>query len=347
MNNTSRRTRPNMIMTMTQPCTGTPVQGQTVVTAGPYCSGTPFTLSIANGPTESGLYYQWQSSPNANGPWFDIPGANNAAYTTTQAIATFYRRQTICIESEQSIDALGVLVDGAGCYCTAQVDNANAVGITNVTFNTINNTTASTIAYNNYTTIQSDAQRGQSYNLSARVNTNGGTNYTRAWIDWNNDGAYQPAEGYNLGNVTGGTDVNSGAIASVLVPMDAVLGATNMRVRTRQSPANIDPAACGSIENGEGEDYTLNVTTEMGLINVAGPAADVLVYGDHDGVQVKTKEASIASIKVYDMSGRLLAEKNGLNANHVTLIDFHSTGQVLIFKIFTNEGIIINKKVIL
>ncbi|HEX9979632.1 MAG TPA: GEVED domain-containing protein [Flavobacterium sp.] len=343
MTNSDRRIRPNFRVTMTDPCDGTPEAGITLVTEGPYCSGAPFTLSIEDGATASGLFYQWQASPNGNGLWEDIPGANNTTYTTTQSIATYYRRATTCLESQQTINSLAVFVAGDGCYCNAQVVNENEIGITNVTFADIDNTSSGDVLYSNFTPITGSITNQSNFSLSVRVNTSGGTNYTRAWIDWNGNALFEESESYDLGSVTGGNDVNSGTTAVVTVPMDAVGGITTMRVRTAQSALNAVPA-CGPVDNGEAEDYSLSLLLgNPGHINTA---ADALVYATGNGAMVLTRHADITSVHVYDLSGRLLADTNNVNGSDVYIENLYVSGQVLVFKIITTEGITITKKAV-
>ena len=346
MTNINRRTRPNAQFTMTQPCNGVPVAGTTVVTPGPYCSGASFTLSVQNGATESGLFYQWQSAPNENGPWTYIAGANNATYTTTQSMATYYRRTTTCLDTQQTIDDLGVLVGGTGCYCTALVENENAIGITNVTLNQINNTTSSLDSYSNYTAISTELERTVLYDLSVRVNTLGGANYTKAWVDWNQDGSYEASEEYTVGNVTGGADVSSGTV-SITVPATAALGSTSMRVRTRQSASNEPPMACGAIENGEAEDYTIVVATEP--LSVKGNStlnADLLVFTTNDILHVDLRNQDLSAVSIFDLSGRLLLSESGLSGSSFTSNNFTTSRQVLIIKITTASGAILHRKFI-
>lgn len=344
MTNTDRRTRPNAQFVMTNPCSGLPAPGETVVSAGPYCNGASFQLSIVNGETSSGLAYQWESSPNDNGPWTAIDGAFNTTYQTSQATATYYRRTTTCIETLLTRDSQGVLVNGEGCYCTAQVDEENAIGINNVTINTINNTSASDIQYSNFTNIQTEINRNASYNLSARVTTLGGTNYTKAWIDWNQNGVYNDNEGYDLGIAT---DANSSVSQNIIIPVDAALGTTNMRIRTSQSPANVYPDACGAISNGEGEDYTLVILTSLGVNQFNGNANNVLVYKNQTGIVVEMQNENIAGIKVYDLSGRLLFNKKQINQKSMMIESLKNSHQVLIFQVMTQSGTVVYKKQII
>ena len=334
----NRRRRPNMQFTMTQPCVGLPSAGVTVATPGPYCNGEVFNLSIQNGSIESGLYYQWQFSPNDNGPWTDILGANNTTYATSHSIATYYRRTTTCLESQLTINDQALLVGGEGCYCTALVVNENQIGITNVNLEEINQSSDSSEAYSSLTNFQTDLEREGTYPLTVKVNTNGGTNYTRAWIDWNQNAEFESSEMYDLGNVTGGTNVNSGIVASIVVPASAELGSTIMRVRTSQSSDNLAPTPCGPIENGEAEDYTVVVLENLSIADFKPATNQLLIAINTDGMQLKVANETIQKVVIYDLSGRLIYTATDLKNEIVNLSSFKPKQQFWIVKVTTENG---------
>lgn len=340
------RRRPNMQFTMTNPCMATPSGGQTVVSAGPYCNGESFTLSVQNGSIESGLSYQWQSSPNDNGPWADILDANDAFLVTSQSIATYYRRATTCTELGSTVYDLPVFVGGEGCYCTSLVVNENAIGITSVSLEGTTNSSSSIPAYTNFTGIQIEVERETTVSLSVNVNTMGGTNYTKAWIDWNHDAVFDVSEGYELGNVTGGTNVNSGMAASIGVPADAVLGSTIMRVRTKQSAVSDYPSPCDSIDNGEAEDYTLIITENLSIGDFTPLKGNLIIATNSNGIHFKTYEESIQKIEIYDLSGRVVLTKNVADQIEFSVTDFNQTQQLWIVRVSLTNGQQIAKKII-
>jgi len=340
------RRRPNMQFTMTNPCEATPVGGQTVVTPGPYCSGETFTLSVQNGSIESGLSYQWQSSPNDNGPWSDIPGATDAFYVTSQSISTYYRRATTCDIASSTVFDFPLLVGGEGCYCTSLVVNDNAIGITNVTIGSINNSSPSTPSYTNFTSLQAELERESTVSLSANVNTTGATNYTMAWIDWNQNGEFEMSESFVLGTVTGGSNVNSGLVASIEVPADALLGSTIMRVRTKQSAASDYPTPCDSIENGEAEDYTVIITENLSIGEITPLNNNLIIAVNTVGIHFKVTEEAIQQIDIFDLSGRLIMRKEVTNEMEVTISEFNQSNQLWIVKVSLSNGQQIAKKII-
>ncbi len=157
-------------------------------------------------------------------------------------------------------------------YCTSVGQTYD--GITNVTFNTINNTTSGTTSgYTNYTATQSTTvNTGSIYTLSVKVNTGGNyTNYAKAWIDWNHDGTFSTStEEYNLGtakNVTSGA--TSSSPLSITVPAGAVVGTTRMRVSTQYNAA---PSPCTASFDGEVEDYSVVVAAGGGGTTCTAPS---------------------------------------------------------------------------
>ena len=149
-------------------------------------------------------------------------------------------------------------------YCDVQGGSSNdATGLTNVTFADINNnsSTSGTVFYEDFTAISTEVTPGESYDLSARVNTAGNwTVQTRAWIDWNLDGTFDTAtEEYNLGSAVNVTDgATSLSPVSVMVPADAAEGTYRLRVRAVFG-TTVVPHPCNPQSWSEAEDYTIIV----------------------------------------------------------------------------------------
>lgn len=153
-------------------------------------------------------------------------------------------------------------------YCTSYGNNTDGynTGIRLVNFNAINNATPiEDNDYSDFTAISTTVTKGLSYNLAVNVNTDGNwTNYTYAWIDWNQDGDFLDAgESYNLGTAT---NVSNGATSlspnSITIPPTASVGLTRMRISTKYF-SNPDP--CGAGFDGEVEDYTINVIPSIAI----------------------------------------------------------------------------------
>lgn len=154
-------------------------------------------------------------------------------------------------------------------YCTSFGNTDYQTAVTSVSFNTFNNIDLSpkVVGYKDYTTISTIVTKGLSYDLSVNVNTDGNyTNYTYAWIDWNQDGDFNDmGESYDLGiatNVSNGATLNSPLL--IPVPATASIGLTRMRVSTKYFSA---PIPCGAGFDGEVEDYTINIVNPPNIWN--------------------------------------------------------------------------------
>ncbi len=180
------------------------------------------------------------------------------------------------------------VADGASCgvaldctpplpaYCDTCWTNDTDDAITNVTFNTINNSTGfegDPCAYGDYTAQSTDIALNALYQLDVTFSSAGFTEHVFAWIDWNQDLDFDDAgEAFDLGD---GADATLST--NITVPAGATLGSTRMRVTERY---NSDPGACDAATYGESEDYTVNIVNP--LASQAG--GSFLDDDDNDGV---------------------------------------------------------------
>lgn len=250
------------------------------------CTGTP-SAPVATAATNVGVNSftaNWNASANANAYYLDVStsntfstfvsGYNNRSvgnvttYSVTGLSANttyYYRVRAKCTGTSSNSNTISTTTALNYCSTTA-LTSPTGYGITNVTFNTINNTTGINGGYVDYTgSISTSVSPGLSYNLSVRATTGGAyTFYQKAWIDWNQDGTFNTStEEYALGtiyNATGG--LSSACPYSITVPASAVLGETRMRVISRYS-TYASPCQTGSY-SGEVEDYTIVVSNPPG-----------------------------------------------------------------------------------
>ena len=159
-------------------------------------------------------------------------------------------------------------------YVSSSADITDDDGITNVTFNTINNShTNQPSVYQDFTAIETTLIPGQSYDLSVNVNTNGEFQYEiRAWIDWNLDGDFTDAgEVYDLGTAVNNSNITTtNSPLAVTVPSDAVSGKRVMRVTAKSDANNPIPNPDDTNFYGEVEDYS--------IIIGGGKSLDAIVY---------------------------------------------------------------------
>ncbi|MDD7884733.1 reprolysin-like metallopeptidase [Flavivirga sp. 57AJ16] len=136
--------------------------------------------------------------------------------------------------------------------------------ITLVQFNTINQPSEKPSDYSDYTSVSTELNREDTYDLVVNVNTEGNfTTATKAWVDWNQNSSFNdPGEAYDLGDVTNvSNEATNNSPLSISIPLNAVLGNTVMRIATRYvgSSGDQEPMPSENGFDGEVEDYTLTI----------------------------------------------------------------------------------------
>lgn len=162
-------------------------------------------------------------------------------------------------------------------YCPVTFPSA-VEPITLVRFSGIDNRTSATVngspAHEDFLGIPGGTvEPGETYPLRVEGNTAGNfTTRINAYIDWNRNGVFDPAEGYSIGSITGSTGQDGkNATAPIAVPAGLASGPVRMRVIKKY---NSEAGACNTAGWGQAEDYTLHV----------GPKASYTVGGAVSGL---------------------------------------------------------------
>ncbi len=155
---------------------------------------------------------------------------------------------------------MGTATSVLAAYPTIDGDNSFE-WITNVTFNTIDNTTvADTSGYGDYTAVSTTVAPGSTYLLSVTIKPDTGEKIS-VFFDWNQNEVFtDPGEEVVVTpDIIQSSDPNSfTATINVNVPVTATLGATRMRVVLSFLNADTDPVqSSGTLPGGEAEDYTV------------------------------------------------------------------------------------------
>ncbi|TYB78518.1 reprolysin-like metallopeptidase [Bizionia myxarmorum] len=198
--------------------------------------------------------------------------------------------------------------------CASVADTTYGTSTQGVIFNTISNlNTGKPSGYSDYTAISTDVNRDSNYNLSVYYNPDG--NYqtiTYVWIDWNQNCSFDdPGEQYNLGT-NPGSPSNSNMLSAnsplaVVVPTNATLGNTIMRVTTKYTNpgANQFPLACENGHDAEVEDYTVNVMASLSVGEFTASEFSVYPNPNNGTFNIKIPGATQnVSVAVFDIRGR-------------------------------------------
>lgn len=263
-------------------CTGTPTAGTATAGGSPTSFGACFTgtnggavvLNVGGATAASGITYQWQRSLTSGGTYTNVGTAQASPtynFANIQLADTgYYRCIVTCTNSGQSATTNFVRVYKRPfyeCYCFPT--QAGSACITNVTFNTLNNTTAPCQttpgfpANYNQQSATTTVWAGQTYTFGVTCDV---AAITSVWIDYNQNGTYETTEWTQpYTNATTGT-------VSITIPQTAVAGNTGMRVRSRLS-FNINGSgdACTGFGSGETEDYVINIQVPPACTGTPNP----------------------------------------------------------------------------
>ena len=148
-------------------------------------------------------------------------------------------------------------------YCTSQGNSTADEKIGKVVFGTINNTSAGTAGYENYTSISTNAARGTAYTITITPSWTS-TVYSEGYavfIDYNQDGDFADS-GETVW--TKATSTAASASGTITIPATAALGTTRLRVSMKY---NGIPTSCESFSYGQVEDYSINITASGAVAN--------------------------------------------------------------------------------
>ncbi len=179
-------------------------------------------------------------------------------------------------------------------------------GVLGVQLQSINKLTpGGSDGYQDYTCSDSTSlDRGQSYGLQVLTDT-GLVSNVAAWIDYNNDGSFDPAEQVLTFSGVGGW--NTGIF---MVPVNAV---TNVPLRMRvgadaTTSSMSDP--CMDLSNGQYEDYTIWLKSGTGLNENSDIAVAAILpnpFGDETVLSFELRKPGNVSVTIFDALGKLIS----------------------------------------
>jgi hypothetical protein len=151
-------------------------------------------------------------------------------------------------------------------YCAASGTNTQFEWISNVKFNTINNTTTGSGGYVNYTTISTPVNKGSAYTITLTPSfaSTAYTEYFKVYIDYNGDLDFVDAGELAYSSAGTTTAVNG----SITIPTTAITGNVRMRVMMKDGAIT---GPCESFTYGEVEDYTLSVQNSSSGTTCSAP----------------------------------------------------------------------------
>jgi hypothetical protein len=92
-------------------------------------------------------------------------------------------------------------------------------------------------------------------------------------------------------------------------------------------------------------DFTFNGTTTTLATDEFTNENTILIYKQYDGLIVSS-DFPIANLVIYDLQGRLLYNKAGINASQMTINDLQIEKQIIVVRVVTTENKIVIKKIV-
>jgi hypothetical protein len=336
------------------PCSAPPTAGTTIATPTAVCSGGVVNLSLSGTSTGAGLTYQWLSSANGT-TWTPIVGATLPTATATVTAVTYFACEVTCSSQADTSSHLQISLNPFyQCYCTNIGGGCTTTAVDSVAISatTLDNGPTGCSA-GNYTMYPASGNTtatllvGTTYTLNTVFT---GSVIASVWIDYDQSGTFDTTEWVQI-CTTCGPMTNNATILNV--PVNAQLGMTGMRVRSRSTGAvNDSTSACTTFGSGETEDYLLtlsNGTTAIKSTNVSqlyvfpNPSNGVINIG------LSLQASSGIKYTVTNLSGETVyAEQSGLQSGTFTkTIDLSGRAKGVYFvKVFTDKEVLL-KKVIL
>ncbi len=276
---------------------------------------TPLNL-VASETTQNSTYLKWNASTDN----FALDGYNvyrNGTLIGTTYTNTYHAKgltaNTTYLFKVQAKDEAGnlsafsnevsvtTLASGPN-HCASQSQMAALMGIRNVKFNTIDNTSMGFTGYEDFTYLSTDIKRGDTHTITI-------TPYWqltvypltyRVYIDYNNNGVFTDTGETALSLAATSANPVSG---SFTIPATATLGKLRMRVIASYGTTT----SCTTYSYGQTEDYSLNITTALGTAEQVNNHT-ITIYPNpvKDILNIKSNDNGATDYKIYNAAGQIV-----------------------------------------
>ncbi len=225
-------------------------------------------------------------------------------------------------------------LDAEITYCISRGNSTNREFINRVVLHTIDNESGDNGGYGDFTGLSTNLTKGSSYTVTIFPGWSGSSRNEayRVWIDFNNNGIFESNELVFSRNRTNASSVSG----SFTVPNGTFSGSTRMRVSMK---FNSLPGECEVFQNGEVEDYKVNIITNQSTVSFSSNNIedDFSKIGLHekntsDAKPLIDKETSIAKLIVYPnpVSGNEVYVQINGNHDFNKLIVYDALGRIVL-----------------
>ncbi|WP_431167033.1 C10 family peptidase [Tenacibaculum halocynthiae] len=198
-------------------------------------------------------------------------------------------------------------------YCESKGNRIKYEWIDLVSFGDLTNTTGANGGYADFTNQVATITAGSTNDLTISAAFSGSSykEYFSVWIDYNQNGSFEDNERV----VNTSTTNNTNIVTSIKVPGDVKLGSTRMRVSMKYKYTQ---TPCESFNDGEVEDYTVNIVQTSARKNIKSTAnnsvlIDLQLYPNPTSKTLNIKTGKVlknAHYKIIDTNGKTVDENS-------------------------------------
>jgi GEVED domain/Secretion system C-terminal sorting domain len=197
-------------------------------------------------------------------------------------------------------------------YCIPSMPFVEPITVVSIADINNNSDVNSVLEYEDFTSITGNVTQGEMYTTIFEGFTGGDyTDYFTAFIDWNQDGDFSDtSERYELGSITNSSGIDGiQATATLLVPIDALLGTTTLRIMKTYDSYNLSYCDGGNTVFGQAEDYKLLVGPN--LTSKSTENSKLTYYPNPIKNELHIlNNSEIDSIEIYNLLGQKIIVKN-------------------------------------
>ena len=291
------------VIAITSPVTGSGLSGSEVV-----------TIEIQNfgGTTQTSIpvFYSLDGAAPVNETYTGsiAQGATDTySFTTTVDLSeltdyVFVAGTELAGDDDTSND--DTTAEVSNFLCQPETNCTLGDGLTLVSVEEINNPSGcETDGYGDFTDLIANLAQGGTYDIT--LSTGFGNQFVKVWIDFNNDFTFSNNEVIlnNFVIAPGSAAGNYTETTSITIPANATLGSHRMRVKTNWS-ANVPADACDETTYGETEDYTANITDELGAADEAIIDFEIAPNPAKENITITATSEPIKSLEVFNILGQ-------------------------------------------
>ncbi len=320
---------------------------------------TPTSATLLWNKAAAGIEYEFRARPKGVTNWDEGMVDGEGALYFDLDPCTDYEVQvkTVCDSGTSAYSNTFVFTTG-GCngrtYCTSQGEFSDSEWIEAVSIGDFTNQSGNDYGYADYSHLTKPLARGENYNVNLTPGflSDPYPEYWRIWIDFNADGDFEDAGELVFDANSSSTQTVTG---SMLIPANATLGTTTMRVSMKWVDDTSDPDApesCFVFSYGEVEDYTVEITTAVSVEEPIVAVSEIKAYPNPSNgqftLQVNVPKATDATIQIFNATGqRVYQQEELLTAKWEQYIDLSNQPTGMYVVMVVAEGSTYQHKLLL